>query len=93
MIVDASKFWRLLEPAAKTFNLYEIRSPKQDAAMNAFCNQFGALCDAITSFISEGGSPYNVPEREAVCDARPASSASLKQIVHYGQIANSGIFK
>jgi len=37
MLENASKFWRQLEPAASKFNLYEIRSPKQDKLMNAFC--------------------------------------------------------
>jgi len=77
MLVDASKAWRQLEKAAKTFNLYEIRSPKQDSAMKAFCNTFSDLCNAITAFLNMTTSPYNVPEREQVVNARPGSSASL----------------
>jgi hypothetical protein len=52
--------------------------------MRAFCGTFGALCNAINSFLNIGPSEWNDPEISAVEDARPSSSGSLKQIVHYG---------
>ena len=93
MIVDASKYWKQLESTAKTFKMYEIRNPKFDTLMRTFCGTFSDLCSAITAFLNMESSPYNVKSREEVIDARPGSSASLNQIVHYGQLANSGVFK
>lgn len=39
------------------------------------------------------GSPYNDHEREVVVDKRVSSSATIRQIMHYAQIFNSGVFK
>lgn len=61
--------------------------------MASFCAIFGWLCDTITNFANIGTSPWNDQERSDVVNARQGSWASLKQIVHYGQIFQTGIFK
>ena len=93
MIHQAAGQWKLLESTLKTFRAYEIRNPTQDKLLKSFCGTFSGLCSGITAFLDMESSPYNVKEREEVQDARPGSSASLNQIVHYGQLADSGIFR
>lgn len=61
--------------------------------MKTFCNTFTDLCSAIAALLHMTGSPYNDPAREAVQDYRVGSSASLRQVIHYGQIVASGVFK
>ena len=93
MLKTAASQWRSLEPAIRHFNAYEIRNPAQDKALTAFCTTSGSLCDGIKNFLNMELSPYNVDSREIVSDYRPGSSCSLKQVIHYGQLANSGVFK
>ena len=61
--------------------------------MNTFCNWFGSICNGITSLLNITPSPWNNEERSEVDVARPLSSASLNQVVHYGQIITSGDYK
>jgi len=77
MLVNASKLWRQLEPAAKKFKAYEIRNPATDKALKLFCGTFSSLCGAITGFLNMEASPYNVKQAEEVQDARAGSAASL----------------
>lgn len=61
--------------------------------MKTFCGTFGKICTDISKFLNMESSPYNVKAREEVIDYRPDSSASLKQIIHYAQLAsNAGTF-
>jgi hypothetical protein len=60
--------------------------------MKAFCGTFGPVCDGISKLLNLETSPYNDPEREQVVDARPGSSASIRQLIHYAQLVNEGIF-
>jgi len=92
MLQNVSKQWRQLEVAGKTFNAYELKNPAFDTLLRLFCNAFGAVCDGISSFFSDA-TPWNSKERSVVESHRPASSASLKQLVHYGQNIQEGVFR
>lgn len=89
----AAKYWHKLESTLSFFKLYELKDSDTDSKMRAFCGTFASLCSAINSFLNIGPSPWNDPAICAVDDARPSSSASLKQVVHYGQIFDTGVFK
>lgn len=82
-----------LAKAAFFLRLWEIRSPHTDNAMHSFCFWFGSICDGITSLLKLDGSPYNNNTAEKVEEERPLSSASLLQLIHYGQIVESGEYK
>ena len=89
----ASKHYKGLAKAASFLRLWEIRSPKTDGAMHTFCFWFGSVCDGITSLLKIDGSPYNNNTASIVEEKRPLSSASLTQLIHYGQIVASGEYK
>lgn len=93
MISQLAGLWKKALPVAQTLHLFEIKDPAADKAMITFCNTFSSICSGITSFLHLEGSPYNDPEREAVEDYRPDSSASLKELMHYAQLASTGEFK
>jgi len=61
--------------------------------MKTFCWWFGSICNGITSLLNIDGSPYNNSTRSKVEEERPLSSASLREVVHYGQIVASGEYK
>jgi len=90
LLKSAAKYEAKLESTAWILKLYEVRSPGTDHAMHTFCWWFGSICNGITSLLKIDGSPYNNNERSKVEEERPLSSASLHQVVHYGQIVASG---
>jgi lysosomal acid lipase/cholesteryl ester hydrolase len=92
-IKNGSKYWRQFLPVAHALNLYEIRNPAVDSGMISFCQTFSSFCNGISNFFHMEGSPYNDKQAEYVEDKRPDSSGSLKQLVHYGQNAQTNIFK
>ena len=61
--------------------------------MKNFCAALGPVCDDISYFFNLDNSQYVDPNRAAVVKARPASSASTKQVVHYGEICQSGVYR
>lgn len=73
--------------SANKLHIYELRDPTQDAGMKLFCDAFTKFCNAIAALLHNGGSPYNDPQSEAVCDYRKKSAASLDQVAHFGQLA------
>lgn len=58
-----------------------------------FCRTFGTVCDGIKSFLNMESSPYNTDASEEVQDYRYSAGASLNQLVHYGQLTATGIFR
>ena len=76
------------------FGYYAVGTdPASQKHLKTFCHIFGWLCTTIKNFANIGASPWNDPTTSAIVDARVGSWASLKQIVHYGQIFKTGIFK
>ena len=93
MLAAASKVWHQLASTASALGQYEIRNPATDKALSKFCEDFSTVCTGITNFLNLKGSPYNDASKENIANSRPASSASLWQLVHYGQLINSGEFR
>jgi len=94
MMQEAAAIWKPLEGTMEKFGFYAVGSnPSQQKSMETFCKIFGWLCTTIKNFANIGASPWNDPTTSAIVDARVGSWASLKQIVHYGQIFKTGIFK
>ena len=85
--------WWFIKPQAEFLGIYEFRDPKVDSALRGFCAMFASVCDALENWLNIGDSPYDDKERGDVLNARPGSSASLKQLIHYGQNMRSGEYK
>ena len=82
MQAGASNWWGLFKTAS-LFGTYELNDPKTDKFMRGVCDLFGRVCTGIEQFFNIDYSPLNNVERTTVHNARPGSSASLRQVVHY----------
>lgn len=80
-----SDHWPAIESTAEFIHLYELNNPSTQKFMNTFCTYFSYVCNAINNFLAFD-SPYCDKDSEAVIDYRLDSSASLYQLVHYGQM-------
>ena len=74
------------------FKIYEFKSKGQQQAMDLSCNYFGPVCYGIAQLLNFT-SPYNDPDRAEVMGDRVQSGGSIKQLLHYAQIMQSGVFK
>ena len=93
MIHQLAGYWKQIWPVASTFKIEEIKDPVVDSTMKGFCHVFNSVCVGISSFLNMESSPYNSQDAEEIEDYRPDSSASLKQLIHYAQCANTGFFR
>lgn len=92
LMQNAASVWRLLEGNATLLGAYELGDPQTDKNMKAFCSMFSIVCNTVTDFLNFN-TPWNDAGRAKISDARDKSSASLKQVVHYAQIFNTGIYR
>ena len=92
MMQKASYIWPSLQRTAKFFKAYEIGNPTELSAMTGFCSYFRPLCNSITYWFSLC-TPSSDYERCLVDHGRQSSGTSLKELIHYAQIVNTGEFK
>lgn len=92
LIQTAANYWRILEPQARFFNAYEIRSPALDKNLRTLCTYIPDICNWVSNFLNPC-TEWNDPVRAKIDHDRTNSGASLKQIVHYGQIFQTGVWK
>lgn len=73
--------------------MYEVDDPTLDKKVKTLCDNFAGMCDDIRQFLHMDTSIYNVKERGNVINARPDSSASLRQNMAYGQLVEAKVFQ
>ena len=78
---------------ARAIGLYEIKNPATDNIMRKFCQSFNIICEGLSKIFFITASPYNDASRSNIVDYRPQNSAALKQLIHYGQLILTGVFK
>jgi len=89
---ELSGKWPYMEATAELIHMYELNNPTTQTVMNTFCTYFPSVCKALSKNFSYD-SPYCDPDSEAVISYRTDSSASLYQLIHYGQMTQTGVFK
>ena len=93
LLKNISPHWNVVRKSLNLFHLYELRDPKFDTFMHTFCDKWSSICDGISEWFHLDENAYNNVERTDVMNTRSGSSGSSKQIIHYGQIAYTGVFK
>lgn len=83
LMQSAADHWRLLEGQLTFFNAYEINT---ESIFSTLCVFIPHICSLINNQLNPV-TEWNDPARAKIDKARsPSSGASLKQILHYGQI-------
>lgn len=77
MLSKISTQWGIVQDTARKLKIYEIRDPKLDSNIKAFCDKFSPLCTYISAWFSPQ-SPFADPATIAVQNTLPNSSASTK---------------
>jgi len=76
----------------KTFGIYEVMGVKWLSLVDKICGRMEAFCDMTHDF-AEGDSKYNDAERADVSQGHFPHPASWKQLAHYAQSVDSGLFR
>lgn len=98
MLLFSSRFERLINLAAAISNMYEIPPKRMQGLMtdmsSSMCHTDSVLVDACAAmlFFVGGHSPSQLDKAELVTIMRSISPASLRQILHFAQVINSGQF-
>lgn len=80
------------EKALKTFGIYEVMGAKWLEMADKICLGFPVTCDMTHDF-AEGVSKFNDVDRADVSQGHFPHPASWKQLAHYAQSFDSGLFR
>lgn len=81
LMQSAANHWRLLEGQLHFFNAYSINTTF--SSLSTLCVFIPHICSGISNFINPV-TEWNDKDRAKIDADRSNSSASLKQILHYG---------
>ena len=91
---EASRHWKEVMDIVHDLGVYEIRDPKTEQTLIDICSYriIQGFCNVIEDWFSKKP-PYEDQASWDLLQTLPQSSASVKQLIHYGQIIKTGVFK
>jgi len=90
LLQAAAKNNKSLEKSEWVLKTYALNKSPTDGKI--FCGWYSSVCKGITEYLHIDGSPYNNESRSIVEEQRPLSNSSLRDVIHFGQIASTGKF-
>ena len=91
---EVSYHWKPVVDLVEGVGVYELRDPKTEKRLTKICQMqlLDDVCSLIDTWFSKMP-PYEDQTSWDLVSTLPQSSASIKQLIHYGQIIKTGVFK
>jgi len=89
LLKNIKGFVKTVQNSLWSLGITEFKGPHMTYGYRTFCLGFPYTCKLIDRFGSMSDNEWNNSDRVAIVEARPGSSGSTKQLMHYAQIAKT----